>query len=121
MIATYTGTTLDCADHTALAGFYGQVLGWDIVHSDEGSTYLASSTGARLGFQKVENFVAPVWPDGKVPQQSHLDLEVTDLDEAEKKLVELGATKAEHQPGGDYWRVFLDPAGHPFCIALPMG
>lgn len=120
MIAKFTCATIDAPDHNALAAFYGQVLGWDVVHSDDNAAYLASSTGTRLGFQKVEKFVAPVWPDGAVPQQIHLDLEVTDLDNAEKALLDLGATKPEHQPGGDYWRVFLDPAGHPFCIALPM-
>ena len=38
-----------------------------------------------------------------------------DLDAAETAVMELGATKAEHQPG-ETFRVFLDPAGHPFCI-----
>jgi hypothetical protein len=28
-----------------------------------------------------------------------------------------GATKHEHQPGMSF-RVFLDPAGHPFCLGL---
>jgi hypothetical protein len=30
-------------------------------------------------------------------------------------MLELGAAKPEFQPGGDRWRVFTDPAGHPFC------
>ena len=29
----------------------------------------------------------------------------------------LGATKHDHQPGTSF-RVFLDPAGHPFCLCL---
>jgi len=29
----------------------------------------------------------------------------------------LGATKHEHQPGTSF-RVFLDPAGHPFCLCV---
>ena len=41
----------------------------------------------------------------------------TDLDDAEPKVIELGATKAEHQPGTTF-RVFLDPAGHPFCLCV---
>ncbi|MEQ7129412.1 VOC family protein [Actinopolymorpha sp. B11F2] len=28
----------------------------------------------------------------------------------------MGARRAEVQPGGDAYRVFLDPAGHPFCL-----
>ena len=40
---------------------------------------------------------------------------------AEAACVQLGATRPEHQPGGDRWRVMLDPAGHPFCLALWQG
>ena len=29
---------------------------------------------------------------------------------------DLGATKHDHQPKPDSFRVFLDPAGHPFCL-----
>ena len=28
-----------------------------------------------------------------------------------------GAAKHEHQPGTTF-RVFLDPAGHPFCLGM---
>ena len=40
-----------------------------------------------------------------------------DLDAAEAAVLGLGATKHEHQPGATF-RVFLDPAGHPFCLCL---
>ena len=33
----------------------------------------------------------------------------------ERYALGLGATKADHQPGTTF-RVFLDPAGHPFCL-----
>ena len=33
----------------------------------------------------------------------------------EAAVLELGATKHDHQPGTSF-RVFLDPAGHPFCL-----
>ncbi|MDT7843350.1 VOC family protein [Streptomyces justiciae] len=58
----------------------------------------------------------PRWPDQTVPQQSHLDFTVDDLDEAERQLLQLGARKPEHQPHEDRWRVLTDPAGHPFCL-----
>jgi hypothetical protein len=45
----------------------------------------------------------------------HLDLVVDDLDAGEAAVLEKGATKAEVQPGTTF-RVFLDPAGHPFCL-----
>ena len=42
---------------------------------------------------------------------------VDDLDTGEKAVLDLGATKHEHQPGQTF-RVFLDPAGHPFCLCV---
>ena len=44
--------------------------------------------------------------------------DVPDLDAAEQAVLAIGATKAEHQPGESF-RVFLDPAGHPFCLVKP--
>ncbi|WP_438297061.1 VOC family protein [Streptomyces sp. HUAS TT7] len=46
----------------------------------------------------------------------HLDLAFDDVQAAEKHLLELGATKPAHQPGGTLWTVLLDPSGQPFCI-----
>ncbi|MFJ9590074.1 VOC family protein [Streptomyces acidicola] len=59
----------------------------------------------------------PPWPDPTAARRLHLDFSVDDLDQTEKHLLSLGATLAEHQPGGQRFRVLLDPAGHPFCMA----
>ena len=42
-------------------------------------------------------------------------LVVDDLDAGEAAVVALGARKHDVQPGTTF-RVFLDPAGHPFCL-----
>jgi hypothetical protein len=47
--------------------------------------------------------------------QLHLDIEVHNLDEAGEYAQSLGATLAEFQPQKDV-RVWIDPAGHPFCL-----
>ena len=47
----------------------------------------------------------------------HVNVMVDDLDAAEEAVLQLGATRAEHQPGTTF-RVFLDPAGHPFCLCV---
>ncbi|HEX6337549.1 MAG TPA: VOC family protein [Jiangellaceae bacterium] len=70
-----------------------------------------------MSFQRVEYYTPPRWPTQEVPQQMHLDVIVDDLDAAEAAVLELGATKREHQPGTSF-RVFLDPAGHPFCLCV---
>lgn len=66
-------------------------------------------------FQQVEQYAAPDWPGQEHPQQMHLDVVVDDLDEGERAVIELGATKHGTQPG-ETFRVFLDRAGHPFCL-----
>ena len=50
------------------------------------------------------------------PQQAHIDFDVDDLDAAEVEILAIGARKAVGQPRPDSWRVYLDPAGHPFCL-----
>ncbi|WP_351225878.1 VOC family protein [Streptomyces sp. NPDC002133] len=112
-----TAITLDCPDPEALAAFYRQATGL-VPHPESNGDFagLTRGDGFVIGFQRVDNHQPPHWPDQAAPQQVHLDFAVHDLDEAEALLLELGAVKPEHQPGGDRWRVFADPAGHPFCL-----
>ena len=42
-------------------------------------------------------------------------IDVPDLDAAEPAVLALGARKHDVQPG-ETFRVYLDPAGHPFCL-----
>ncbi len=106
---------LDCPDPGELARFYGELLGWTpSVDEDGGWARIKSDNGA-IFFQRVESYRAPDWPGQDVPQQMHIDVDVDDLDEAEAATLAIGATKHSHQPGESF-RVFLDPAGHPFCL-----
>lgn len=113
--ATLTMVNLDCADPRALAAFYHEVLGWKVTHSED--AYAMITDGATsIGFGRVEGYAPPAWPDAQAPKRFHFDLYVEDLDEAEARCRELGASRPEFQPGGDRWRVLLDVAGHPFCV-----
>jgi hypothetical protein len=115
-IARFPSIVLDCPDEAALATFYATMLDWKIEKSD-GWTDIRADYGQCISFQHVDDYTPPRWPGQEVPQQMHLDVVVDDLDVAEKAVLELGATKHEHQPGTTF-RVFLDPAGHPFCLCL---
>jgi len=115
-IARYLGFVIDCPDPAALATFYGTVLEWKVDISPDWAQIRAED-GQCMSFQQVGAFTPPQWPDQAVPQQMHLDVHVDDLDAAEAAVLELGATKHEHQPGTSF-RVFLDPAGHPFCLCV---
>ncbi|MFE6511575.1 VOC family protein [Nocardioides sp. NPDC057767] len=106
---------IDCPEPAALATFYAKLFDWETKVDDDGSWAEAWGDGGALNFQAVEDYHAPKWPSQDAPQQSHLDVFVDDLDAAEAATVALGATKHEVQPGKTF-RVFLDPAGHPFCL-----
>jgi predicted enzyme related to lactoylglutathione lyase len=115
-IARFPGFVIDCPDAAGLASFYAAVLGWSVDASDDWAD-IRSSDGQAISFQQIDGYAAPDWPGQARPQQMHLDVVVDDLDAAEAAVVELGATKHDHQPGTTF-RVFLDPAGHPFCLCL---
>jgi hypothetical protein len=38
------------------------------------------------------------------------------VDEAERKVLELGVTRVSDAHEDNTFRVFRDPAGHPFCL-----
>ena len=115
-IARFPSIVIDCPDPDALATFYGAMLDWKVDLS-AGWADIRADNGRCLSFQQVEAYTPPAWPDQQVPQQMHLDVIVDDLDVGETAVLELGATKPDHQPGTSF-RVFLDPAGHPFCLCL---
>lgn len=113
-IARFPVTVIDCPDPRALVEFYGALLDWSVEPGDD-IWFVRADYGDALGFQRIEGYVAPQWPGQEVPQQMHIDVVVDDLDDAELAVLALGAKKHPHQPGTTF-RVFLDPAGHPFCL-----
>ncbi len=116
-IASFALVALDCPDPRALAAFYAGIVGGEIKASTASDDWvrLELPSGADIAFQRDPSHRPPDWPDG-TPQQAHLDFDVSDLDAGERAVVELGATKAATQPSPNGWRVFTDPAGHPFCL-----
>jgi hypothetical protein len=108
--------TLDCADAKELAQFWAKALAGKIAHDSPDFVGVELPDGLWVGAYRVDGYEPPQWPEGAPPKQFHLDLSVADLDEAERAAMDLGATKAQHQPEPERWRVLLDPAGHPFCL-----
>jgi predicted enzyme related to lactoylglutathione lyase len=115
-IARFPLLVIDCPDPGALARFYGTMLDWKIDASTDRASVRAEY-GHCISFHRVSGHTPPTWPTQERPQQMHLDVIVDDLDAAEAAVLDLGATKHPDQPGTSF-RVFLDPAGHPFCLCL---
>jgi catechol 2,3-dioxygenase-like lactoylglutathione lyase family enzyme len=118
-IAKLDSFALDCADPRAVAEFYSALTGLEIERDDgEWVQLVRPDGGATLAFQLAPGHQPPAWPSDDRPQQAHIDLEVSDLDDGEETVLALGGRKAEMQPSPDSFRVYLDPAGHPFCLVL---
>jgi catechol 2,3-dioxygenase-like lactoylglutathione lyase family enzyme len=119
MIGRLEKTVLDCPDPRSLAAFYGEILGMRVNEDTDGEwVVIGREPGMReLAFQRAEHYVPPRWPDPERPQHGHLDIRVDDADVAERAVLALGATRLE-SPHENGFRVFADPAGHPFCLVF---
>jgi predicted enzyme related to lactoylglutathione lyase len=105
--------TIDAPDASALVRFYADLIGAEVTYDGpEGA--LVSADGKRLMFQQISGYNPPRWPDPAHPQQAHLDFQTDDLDAGQARALELGASRLD--AGGESFRVFTDPAGHPFCL-----
>jgi catechol 2,3-dioxygenase-like lactoylglutathione lyase family enzyme len=112
MIGRHHHVVIDCPDPAGLARFYSTLIGLPIVfESDDWVVIASNATSSGFAFQLATNFVPPRWPDPAYPQQFHLDVMVDDVTVGEAQVLELGARRADQ---GD--SVFIDPAGHPFCL-----
>jgi catechol 2,3-dioxygenase-like lactoylglutathione lyase family enzyme len=105
--------TIDAPDAPALARFYADLLGMEVTYEGPEGALIAGD-GKSVMFQQVSGYNPPRWPDPARPQQAHLDIMVDDLDAGEVRALELGASRLNG--GGKRFRVFADPAGHPFCL-----
>jgi predicted enzyme related to lactoylglutathione lyase len=112
---TLFAVTIDAPDASALARFYAELLGMEVTYDGPEGALIAGE-GKSVMFQQVAGYGPPQWPDPLHPQQAHLDIVVDDLDAAEARVKELGASRL--QGGGESFRVFADPAGHPFCLCV---
>jgi len=104
--------TIDAPDASALARFYADLMGMQVTYEGPEGALIAGYDKSVM-FQQVSDYNPPSWPDPARPQQAHLDITVDNLDTGEARALELGATRLN---GADTFRVFADPAGHPFCL-----
>lgn len=110
------GLALEAADAVRLAEFYRDLTGMKITdQAEDWITLQDAESKVALSVQLAPDHQPPTWPDPASSMQAHIDFEVDDLDAAEELALRLGATRFDQQPGTSF-RVFADPAGHPFCL-----
>ncbi|WP_435201306.1 VOC family protein [Janibacter sp. GS2] len=115
---------LDCADPRTVAGFYVELLGYAVSADSDDDWVTITGPGPRMSFQLAPDHVPPTWPRQEVPQQAHVDFFVTDIVAAHQRVLALGGRAIDPveppapSPARGF-RVYADPAGHPFCLCRP--
>jgi catechol 2,3-dioxygenase-like lactoylglutathione lyase family enzyme len=114
MIGFLHSVVIDCPDPLALAEFYAELFGTSIVRNEPDWVTIDNGQGGTMAFQRVTGYRPPRWPSQDQAQQLHLDIRVDSVTAAEAEVLALGAVRL---PGdGEDFRVYGDPAGHPFCL-----
>lgn len=116
MIGRLDNVVLDARDPRKLAEFYTELLGATITTDEDGWVTVTDGAGHRVSFQSSPEHEPPRFPDPAGSQQLHFDVRVDDPDEAERAVLRLGATRVTDADEDGDFRVFRDPAGHPFCL-----
>ena len=111
MASRFTELAIDCADPEGLARFWCAVLDYEVQDQDDETVSIGGPVPPVLTFARV--------PEAKtVKNRLHLDLNPTDRDQAEevRRLLDLGATRADVGQGDAGWVVLADPEGNEFCV-----
>ena len=112
---------LDCPDPWALAEFWSDLVGGAPVEWYDGWVTLEPPPhGQRLSFQRSDTAVRDD------AARVHVDVLVDDLGAGHARALAAGAefvrelVSPRPGPEGEQvpWRVYRDPAGHPFCLVV---
>jgi hypothetical protein len=109
----------EAADLEAESSFWAGLLDGTVEASERWHNIWVDEAGWALGVQLAPDHVPPTWPDDTSSQQIHLDFYLEDLETAHQKVLDLGGRllKADDDPTiPKGFRVYTDPAGHPFCV-----
>jgi len=117
-VGKLTQLILECDDAEQLARFWQEVLELPEPEGDADWMTLRWEPVGRLSFHRVPGYRPPAWPGEHGEQHLHFDLLVDDLHRAGLVVEKAGGRPMTEvlDPGPKAWRIYADPAGHPFCL-----
>ena len=113
-ISGVAALSIDCADPMALATFWRNLLGGELVVDESEDGVELHPSG---GFAQMDFFRVPEAKTGK--NRLHLDLRSRNYETAIADALGFGATLANDIYDGKEWQVLRDPEGNEFCILRP--
>ncbi|MGW6289192.1 VOC family protein [Streptomyces sp. NPDC055107] len=126
MASRFTELAIDCADPVRLARFWCAVLDYEVRDEDEGEEEGVVTIGPPVARQGTDRPgpVPPVLTFARVPEgrsaknRLHVDVSPSDREQGDevRRLIGLGARRADVGQGDASWVVLTDPEGNEFCV-----
>ncbi|GIE83907.1 VOC family protein [Actinoplanes regularis] len=122
MASKLTDLAIDCADPGALARFWCAVLDYEVRDEEDGLVTIGSPAvpegGRRAGPVPPTLTFARVPEPKIVKNRLHFDVNPTDREQGDevRRLLDLGARRADVGQGAESWVVLADPEGNEFCV-----
>jgi catechol 2,3-dioxygenase-like lactoylglutathione lyase family enzyme len=122
MAARITELVVDSRDPAALAAWWAEVLGWEVVGTEDDGAVEIGPPGQPPKGPVPTLLFAPVADPTPGKRRLHLDVNATDRsqDEELQRLRHLGATPVDVGQGplseAMTWHVLADPEGNEFCL-----
>jgi len=127
MTSRFTELAVDCHHPRALAAFWCEVLGYEIIEDGDAvaGDDLVEISGWQPTIEAVRRQVSPPTlmfvrvPESKsVKNRLHMDVTPIDRgrDEEVERLLALGARHVDIGQGEQNWVVLADPEGNEFCV-----
>ncbi|MGC5531364.1 VOC family protein [Streptomyces sp. SR-10] len=124
MASKFTELAIDCADPAGLARFWCSVLDYEVRDEDAEEGVVTIGPRAAAEAEGRPGPVPPVLtfarvPEGKsVKNRLHIDVSPSDREQGDevRRLIGLGACRADVGQGDASWIVLTDPEGNEFCV-----
>jgi predicted enzyme related to lactoylglutathione lyase len=111
---------VDSHDLELEARFWSEVLGWRITYRSEEEWVIEPPEGSPE-VDVVPDILFVKVPDEKVVKNRlHFDLRPKDQDVEVRRILDLGATRADIGQTDVTWVVLADPEGNEFCVLQPI-
>jgi predicted enzyme related to lactoylglutathione lyase len=120
MSTRLVNVVLDAQRPVALAGFWAELLGWEVVGPQRGGP--AVTLRAPDGERAFDLVLVPAAESKSGKNRLHLDLASTSARQQESTIraaVGLGAVRTDIGQTGVPWDVLVDPEGNEFCVLEP--